>query len=449
MISLLSIMKHMIFLCLSAMITCCAWSQSPDFSLAGFATLNGGTTGGKGGEEVIVSTYEDLSLYAEAPFTPYIIYIDGTITGTGNVTAGDYDGSVRVESNKTIIGLDSTAFLDGVGFTMDGGLNIIVQNIKMSFISIAEAVPEGSHDIPGIYSEFGDEGRAQILVNGGDLISIRGVSKNIWIDHCELYSEDPAVQLNKDLYDGLIDIKHQTGFITISWCYYHDHWKTHLVGANNSDLYEDRKITFHHNRYENVNSRLPFYRGAVGHVFNNYIHRGLSSCVNPRLEACLRVEKNYFEDSKNTIVPKDNGFAERIDNKEVNCINTEPYPGNCTAELGYLYDHVLTSNVEVVKDIVLQYSGIGKIDNENTGVMPIEDAHRIRVYPNPSQDKVCISSPVSQEIHFELTNMYGKLIMHKVVCGPDCIDLSALGRGVYVMTLCCNNIKSVRKLILD
>ncbi len=77
-------------------------------------------------------------------------------------------------------------------------------------------------------------------------------------------------------------------FITISWCYFHDHHKTHLVGSNDYDLYADRKITFHHNRYENVSSRLPFYRCAVGHVFNNYIYRGLSGCVNPRLGACLR-----------------------------------------------------------------------------------------------------------------------------------------------------------------
>ena len=181
-------------------------AQRTDFSIAGFATLNGGTTGGEGGTEVIVTSYSDLKKYAENQSTAYIIKVNGTITGTGSVASGNYQGSIYVGSNKSIVGMDSSAFLDGVGLTLDGGSNIIIQNIRMSFISIAEAVPEGSGDIPGIYSELGDEGRAQILVNGGDLISIRNTSRNIWIDHCELYSEDPAVQTNKDLYDGFAGI---------------------------------------------------------------------------------------------------------------------------------------------------------------------------------------------------------------------------------------------------
>ncbi|MFC2080585.1 T9SS type A sorting domain-containing protein [Bacteroidota bacterium] len=425
-----------------------SWSQVPDYSLVGFATLNGGTTGGEGGAEVTVSNYAELKQFAEqSSDTPYIIYLDGTITGTGTVAGGNYDGSIEVQSNKSIIGLDSMAFLDGVGLTLSGGSNIIIQNLKISFISIAEAVPEGSHDIPGIYSEFGDEGRAQILVNGGDLISVKGESRNIWIDHCELFSEDPAVQPNKDLYDGLIDIKHQTGFITISWCYFHDHYKVHLIGANDTDLYQDRKITFHHNRYENVNSRLPYYRGAVGHVFNNYIHNGLGSCVNTRLEACVRVEKNYFETSKNPVMTSDSGLAERIDNKEVNCTYTAPYPGNCTASLGYTYDHVLTSNVDDVKNIVMRYAGVGKLETEDTVDLLVEEVMDILVYPNPIGEKLYISSSLSQEIYIELTDMLGQVVLNRNISGSDYINLSNLERGVYMMTLVCGNNKSIRKII--
>jgi pectate lyase len=103
----------------------------------------------------------------------------------------------------------------------------------------------------GVYSPIGDEGRPQILTNGGDCIAIQGVSKNIWIDHCEFFSEDPKVQTNIDLYDGLIDAKNGSQYITISWCYFHDHHKCHLIGSSDTDNY-DRKITFHHNYYYNI-----------------------------------------------------------------------------------------------------------------------------------------------------------------------------------------------------
>jgi pectate lyase len=38
-------------------------------------------------------------------------------------------------------------------------------------------------------------------------------SSNIWVDHCEFYSD--MIQ-DKDYYDGLIDTSHGADFITIS-----------------------------------------------------------------------------------------------------------------------------------------------------------------------------------------------------------------------------------------
>ena len=146
----------------------------------------------------------------------------------------------------------------------------------------------------GVYTASDDEGVPAILVNGGDVISHRGTSKNIWIDHCELFNEDPSIQTNHDLYDGLIDIKGQTGFITISWNYLHDHHKAGLVGASDTDLFDDRKVTLHHNYYNKVLLRIPMYRGAVGHFFNNYIV-GAQDASEIRAGTCVRVEKNYYE----------------------------------------------------------------------------------------------------------------------------------------------------------
>jgi pectate lyase len=425
-------------------------AQRPDFSLAGFATLNGGTTGGKGGTEVVVGNYADLKKYAENASTPYIIKINGSIKGTGSVASGTYQGSINVASDKSIIGMDNTAFLDGVGLKMKGGTNIVIQNIKMSFISIAEAIPEGSGDIPGIYSELGDEGRAQILVNGGDLISISSNSRNIWIDHCELYSEDPAVQPNKDLYDGLIDIKNQTGFITISWCYFHDHYKVHLIGSNPEDLYEDRKITFHHNRYENVNSRLPSYRGSVGHVFNNYINKGLYSCINSSIGACVRVEKNYFEQSRTTVYSSTgNGFAEIIDNKEVYCTFGAPYPGSCTATIEYRYDHVLHSDVESVKDIVIRHSGVEGMNAPALGTYPGISLSGVNVRYIPSGSKLFIDSPGPLEFEVEVFDILGRLILHDMVMAQEEIILRPMTEGLHFVRLSSEGNCIIRKFIIE
>ena len=61
-----------------------------------------------------------------------------------------------------------------------------------------------------------------------DAIEITGGAKNIWIDHCELYAD---LTHGKDYYDGLLDIKNEASFITVSNCNVHDHFKVSLVSG--------------------------------------------------------------------------------------------------------------------------------------------------------------------------------------------------------------------------
>jgi pectate lyase len=315
----------------------------------GFATLNGGTTGGLGGQTVTASSYADLKSYAESS-DAYVILIEGTISN------GPDGGKISVKSNKSLIGVGNAAFLDGVGIEINNSNNVVVRNLRVSLTGVTTRT-----DKAGVYSSTGDEGMPQILVNGGDAISIAGTSKNIWIDHCEIFAEDPDAQPNKDLYDGLIDIKGQTGFITISFCYFHDQHKGGLVGASDSDVFADRKITFHHNHYDQVKLRVPMYRGSVGHFFNNYVV-GATDATEIRADTCLRVEKNYYEPLHYSIYTTSDapGRSERIDNIEVDR-SSRDYPDDCSADIPYDYSSVLTESTADVKTLVPSAAGVGKI----------------------------------------------------------------------------------------
>lgn len=298
----------------------------------GFAAENGGTTGGRTGDVVTVSTLADLQKYASAS-EPYVILVSGTIT---NGSAG---ARVSVASNKSIVGLGDDAFLSGIGVEIRNSKNVILQNLKMTLVGVSN---------PG-------------SVNGGDTIVINGTSKNVWIDHCEIYSEDPTVQTNIDKYDGLIDIRDQTGFITVSWSYIHDHHKACLVGAADSDLHDDRKITYHHNHFEKIVKRMPMYRGAVGHFFNNYVHGVPTTEASfVIMNTCLRVERNVYENVKYAIyssTTSNAGKAERIDNIGG---QSRAYPASCTANIPYEYASVLTP-VANVKAVVPAGAGVGKL----------------------------------------------------------------------------------------
>lgn len=298
----------------------------------GFASMNGGTSGGAGGKTLTVSSFNELKSYA-GNSEKYVIKVKGTIS------PGSRGGQINVKSNTSIIGIGNSAFLKGVGLNISGQKNIIIRNLKMTLVGTSN--PRSFND--------------------GDIISIKGSSRNIWVDHCELYSEDPDKQKNIDKYDGLVDIKNQSGFITISYNYFHDHHKCGIVGSSDSDLYGNRKITFHHNYYRKVKYRMPMYRGSTGHFFNNYIV-GARDATEIRAGTCVRVERNYYEALHYSIyTPTDSrGKTERIENIEVKRTKRF-YPSDCKANIPYNYSHVLIKNTKDVKTLIPKYAGVGKM----------------------------------------------------------------------------------------
>lgn len=253
----------------------------PDFSMKGFAAIGDGTTGGAGGASVVVSNHEELSK-AVAGNTPAVIYVNGEIDpGNGGIL-------IEVGSNKTIIGIGATATISKIQLYLKNASNVIIRNLRFSMIG-------------------------STLGSDADCISIAttssNVCRNIWIDHCEFFNETPIANASaslKDKYDGLIDIKKASELITISWCYFHDHYKAVLIGFTNDDTY-DRKITMHNNFFQRIGSRAPSYRGGTAHIYNNYFEGALdngkpfSTAINTREGACLLVENNYFKDMNHTI----------------------------------------------------------------------------------------------------------------------------------------------------
>jgi pectate lyase len=321
-------------------------APAPIVATTGFATQNGGTKGGDGGAVVTASNFNQLRTYLETA-GPFIVKINSRIYN------GEKGGSIRITSNKTLLGEGSDAFLDGVGLTLSGVNNVIIRNVKITLNSVT------NRDDPAVYSPTGDEGRPQILVNGGDLIRIQN-SSNVWVDHCEFYNEDPAVQTNQDLYDGCIDVTGNAAFVTISWNVFRNAHKTHLVGASDGDNF-DRRITYHHNFYENVRQRTPSFRFGTAHIVNNY-YKGLGSTgINSRMGACVKVENNVFENCRSPLIT-DGSPAGRYDLSS-NIFSgttgtTPPGASTCTATIPYTFT---ADAAAAVKEKVLAGAGTGKI----------------------------------------------------------------------------------------
>jgi pectate lyase len=240
----------------------------------GFASLNGGTSGGGGGRTVTVSTGTALqSAIDSATKTvgPVTIRVDGTITPRNS---GGSAITIDGRSNISIIGVGDGAEFDGIGIHVKGGSsNLIIRNLEIHHVATGTK----------------------------DAISIEGPSRNIWIDSNELYS---TMNVDKDFYDGLVDIKRGAEYITISNNYFHDHHKASLVGYADSDS-GNRFITYSHNRFENVGSRTPSVRDGYVHIYENYYSGIETSGINLRMGAVGLIENNVFANSDNPIISKD------------------------------------------------------------------------------------------------------------------------------------------------
>lgn len=315
--------------------------DAPDFSLVGFAALNGGTTGGQGGTIVTVSTGDKLQEYineAREKGGPWIIYINGTITPANSQGLTKIDIKGKDDSNLigdiSLIGVGNGAGggygeFSGIGLKIWRARNIIIRNLKIHHVNI------------------GDK----------DCISIEGPANNIWVDHCELYND---LDHGKDYYDGLLDAKDASAYLTFSWNYLHHSYKTSLVGSSDSDNH-DRKITYHHNWFYNCNSRLPSYRFGTGHVFNNYYSHIIETGINCRMGAKLRIENNCFEDAQNPIGYWDSdttGYWDVRNNIFTRCTGSVPAASTATVDPPYGY---VLDPVDEVKALVTQYAGVGKI----------------------------------------------------------------------------------------
>jgi pectate lyase len=287
-------------------------------ALIGFAT---GTVGGQGGQEVTVSTPEDLQTNASST-DHLIIHVKGMIPVTGQV---------EVSSFKTIIGLGPASGLSGGGLNLADGSDIVIRNLV-----ITKAL-------------------------GTDAVSLR-TSKNIWIDHCDLSSD---MDNGKDYYDGLVDIAHGSDNVTVSWTRFHDHFHVSLIGRSDDDVDEDTghlNVTFHHNLFDTTYSYNPSIRFGTLHAFNNHYRAVSFSGITSRMGAKVLAESNYFD---TVVMPlttvSDSAMDGFMNAKDTNIFvnssaNDITQTTNWTPSYLYTADPVLS-----VPAIVARCAGTGKL----------------------------------------------------------------------------------------
>ncbi|NKZ08028.1 pectate lyase family protein [Actinomadura latina] len=332
--------------------------STPEVSAAaggatGYATQNGGTTGGAGGQTVRATT--GTAIHAAlcnraAASTPITIEVEGTINhGNTSKVSGDSCSTAadKIElkqiSNVTIIGVGGGAVFDQLGIHIRESSNIIIRNV-----TVRNVKKSGSP-----------------TSNGGDAIGMESDVRNVWVDHATLEAsggEDEG-------FDGLFDMKDNTRYVTLSYSILRNSGRGGLIGSSESDT-SNGFVTFHHNLYQNIDSRTPLLRAGTAHTYDNHFVGLTKSGINSRVGAHVKVENNYFEDSKDvlgTFYTDELGYWQVSGNIYDNVTWTEPggenHPAgpnpqsNTSVSIPYSYS---LDSASCVPSVVSQTAGANK-----------------------------------------------------------------------------------------
>ncbi|GAA3014688.1 RICIN domain-containing protein [Streptosporangium longisporum] len=283
----------------------------PQTGLVGWATQGGGTTGGGNAPTTTVTSSSALSS-ALSSSSAAVIRVSGTISCSG---------MLKVGSNKTVLG-NAGATIAGCGLNISNASNVIVRNIS--------------------FRDWNDDG-----------IQVQ-YSTRVWIDH-NTFSNG---------YDGAVDVKRASDYVTISWNKVTNHNKSMLLGHDDGNGSEDRghlRVTYHHNWFDATTQRHPRVRfGNPVHVYNNYYGGVTGYGVASTEGAGVLVEGNYFENTDDpyhlgegdsgpgTLVARNNHFVG----------SGSGQAGGSVASIPYSYSLDTASSV---KSIVTAGAGAGRI----------------------------------------------------------------------------------------
>ncbi|MEU4603435.1 pectinesterase family protein [Kribbella sp. NPDC023972] len=228
--------------------------------------LPNGTTGGLGGRIVVADTAEKLTQYAGSA-EPLVIVVRGSL----RIPFGT---QIPVASHKTIIGAGTVAELVGGGLFLNGTHNVIVRNLRIR-----------DSYVPGDW-----DGKSAENDNDGIRLD---TAHHVWIDHVTF----------ERLGDGLVDVRKDSDYVTLSWNVFSAHNKTVGVGWTPNVV---TKITLHHNWFSNTYQRNASIDNVeAAHVYNNWFRGFGQYGTMSRGAAKVVAESNYYSDGEDPVVAKD------------------------------------------------------------------------------------------------------------------------------------------------
>lgn len=241
---------------------------------------------------------------------------------SGTITISSKQG---VRPNETVVGLGSSAVINGGGLDFYRSYNVIVRNLRFT----------NAED---------------------DAVNIGQNSHHIWVDHNEF----------SGVVDGAVDIVRGAEYVTVSWNWFRGTDKSMLIGHPYGAASTDKghlKVSIHHNFFDGSRQRHPRVRfGEPVHVYNNYFRANELYGIASTMDAGVLVEGNYFENVPHPVLVGygDSGPGRVVQRDNVFAGSGAPQTAGTVQEPRTFYPYSLDNPADVPR-IVRAGAGVGRI----------------------------------------------------------------------------------------
>ena len=297
-------------------------AKSSELAAAVVASYNGAES--VGGKYYAASLLEKKANSYSTDLAAGITTLDNLVSWGSSTDSYWNMCDISNAQNITLEGVGLNAGLYQWGITWKNCKSIEVKNLTFDKYTEDACAIEGS-------------------TSSADLSSYANLGR-YWIHNNTFYKGynrwDVSDDQDKADGDGATDIK-RTAYATYSYNHYIENHKTGLV-SNADDTYT-ACITFHHNFYEECESRLPLARNANMHMYNNYYYGSTGTNMSIRARGYAFIENCVFDSCKNPVETKSGngytGVVKSYNNTFTNCTNA-----NNATIVTNRYEEVTNSN---------------------------------------------------------------------------------------------------------
>lgn len=231
-----------------------------------------------------------------------------TFTGLFNILSGTCLKNLTKPLDVRIIGNITNSSLASTGLVIDGNKMNYSKGITLEGIGNDAAFKTG---IMFKGTKYGEVRNLASYENGSDKDDAFGFEQTndyIWAHNLDIFY-GKNLGGDKAKGDGSLDCK-DTDHITVSYVHFFDSGKANLLGMGNDN---GHFASYHHNYYDNADSRQPRVRDYTVHVYNNYFKNISKYCIGNAKEANIFSENNYFDNVKYPYISGSQGHDIKAD----------------------------------------------------------------------------------------------------------------------------------------